>query len=189
MPIRMSGSRISPLALGDLDANDQLLMAQGTEIMGFLANDGLTFARVPGLLEAVSGLVAACYRPGKVDMETKRLLALMSSTAAACVYCQHHNRFGGLKAGIPKELLDSIWEYATAPGFTDAQRVALKVAHHASLHPNQVDDENFAELREYYSEDQCAEIVAVIALFGFLNRWNDTIKTEPENLPGLNPGS
>jgi hypothetical protein len=56
----MSASRISPLALDELDANDRLLMAHGTEIMGFLANDGLTFARVPGLLEAVSGLVAAC---------------------------------------------------------------------------------------------------------------------------------
>jgi hypothetical protein len=27
------------------------------------------------------------------------------------------------------------------------------------------------------------EIVAVIALIGFLNRWNDTIKTELEELP------
>lgn len=73
----------------------------------------------------------------------------MSSSSAACVNCQDHNRFGGLKAGIPEEQLDSIREYAAAPGFSDAQRAALKVAHHASLQPNQVDDENFAELHKY----------------------------------------
>ena len=182
----MTNSRVSPLSLEQLDATEQQLMAQGTDIMGFLANDGLTFARVPGLLGGISGLVAAAFRPGQVDMETKRLVALMSSSAAGCVYCQHHNRFGGLKAGIPAQQLDSVWEYETAAGFSAAQRSALRVAHHAALQPNQVSDDDFAALRQQYSEGQCAEIVAVIALFGFLNRWNDTIKTEPEILPATN---
>ena len=36
--------------------------------------------------------------------------------------------------------------------------------------------------QEHWSDDQAAAIVAVIAMFGFLNRWNDTMATtlEPE---------
>ena len=59
----------------------------------------------------------------------------------------------------------------------------LRVANYSALQPNQVEGRHFEELKEHYTEDEAAEIVAVIALFGFLNRWNDTIKTELEELP------
>lgn len=36
--------------------------------------------------------------------------------------------------------------------------------------PNGVTDEMFAKLREYWSDGHIVEIVAMIALFGFLNR-------------------
>ena len=35
----------------------------------------------------------------------------------------------------------------------------------------------------YYDESEIVEIVATISLFGFLNRWNDTMATELEELP------
>src|SRR5439155_591901 len=48
--------------------------------------------------------------------------------------------------------------------------------------PNDVTDEMFAEMRKHWSENQIVEITAVVAYFGFLNRWNDTMGTplEPE---------
>ena len=36
---------------------------------------------------------------------------------------------------------------------------------------------------EHFDEGQVVEIVATIALFGYLNRWNDTMATELETLP------
>ena len=59
------------------------MMVQGQDLMGFLPNDGLTMARVPGLVEAMLGLVRAANSPGRVDNETKRLVEIMSSAAAA----------------------------------------------------------------------------------------------------------
>ncbi len=44
-------------------------------------------------------------------------------------------------------------------------------------------DEDFAECRRFYSDEQITAIVAVCALFGFLNRWNDTIGTTLEETP------
>lgn len=41
-------------------------------------------------------------------------------------------------------------------------------------------DEMFAELKKHWNEGQIVEIVGVIALFGFLNRWNDTMASPLE---------
>jgi alkylhydroperoxidase family enzyme len=73
-----------------------------------------------------------------------------------------------------------VWEYATSGLFTDAERVALDLAVAASSIPNAASDELFAELGEHWSDEQIVEIMGVIALFGFLNRWNDTFATELE---------
>lgn len=40
-----------------------------------------------------------------------------------------------------------------------------------------------AQLREHFDDDQVVEIVAVIANFGFLNRWNGTMATQLERSP------
>jgi hypothetical protein len=46
-----------------------------------------------------------------------------------------------------------------------------------------VTDADFAELNRHYTDAQIVDIVTVIALFGFLNRFNDTMATELEASP------
>ena len=49
--------------------------------------------------------------------------------------------------------------------------------------PNAATDEMFIELKKHWSEEQIVEIVGVISMFGFLNRWNDTLATPLEDEP------
>ena len=49
--------------------------------------------------------------------------------------------------------------------------------------PNASTPEHFEELRRHFSDEEIVEIVAVISLFGWLNRWNDTMATELEDGP------
>jgi alkylhydroperoxidase family enzyme len=49
--------------------------------------------------------------------------------------------------------------------------------------PNEATDEHFARLRRWYSDEEIVEIVGVIAAFGWLNRWNDTMATTLEDEP------
>ena len=44
--------------------------------------------------------------------------------------------------------------------------------------PNAVTDEIFARVKKYYSTPQIVEMTAVIALFGWQNRLNDTLHTD-----------
>lgn len=56
-------------------------------------------------------------------------------------------------------------------------------AAHAALTPNASTPEHFEALRSHYTERQIVDLVAIIALYGFLNRWNDTMATELEEAP------
>ena len=94
-----------------------------------------------------------------------------------------HTAGGSLRFGIDDKKLAAIWEYRASPLYTEAERVALDFTIEAAAQPNAVTDESFAKLKRNWSEGQIVEIVGVIALFGFLNRWNDTLATPLEEEP------
>lgn len=53
----------------------------------------------------------------------------------------------------------------------------------AAQTPNAVEDEDTAAVKANFGPEGLAEITAVIAFFGFLNRWNDTLATPLEDVP------
>jgi alkylhydroperoxidase family enzyme len=94
-----------------------------------------------------------------------------------------HTAGGALRLGVDEAKLAAIWEYATSPLYSAKERVALDFALAAAAVPNDVTDAMFAELRRHWDDDQVVEIVGVISLFGFMNRWNDTMATPLEEEP------
>jgi hypothetical protein len=78
--------------------------------------------------------------------------------------------------------IDALWEFQTSPLYSEAERAALRVAAGGGHAPPTVTDEDMEELKRHFSEEQVVEIVAVIALFGFNNRWNDIMKTDLEQV-------
>ena len=151
--------------------------------MGFTANDALVMAHNPSLMHAFSSLVGAVYAPGEVSDALKRMVGLMTSSAAGCRYCVGHTTLSSREYGVDSEKLASIWEFETNDQFSDGERAALRVALHAGQSPGGVTDDMFAELARHFSVAGQLEIVAVIAMFGFLNRWNSTLATELESKP------
>lgn len=81
------------------------------------------------------------------------------------------------------EKLAALWEFRTKPLYIEAERVALDYALAAAAVPNDVTDELFGDMRRYWDEDQIVEITDIIAVFGFLNRWDDTKATPLEEEP------
>jgi alkylhydroperoxidase family enzyme len=79
------------------------------------------------------------------------------------------------------EKIRAVWDYETSALFTPAERAALRLAYHAALVPNEATPADFDELKRHFDEGQIVEIVATIALFGYLNRWNDTMATTLED--------
>ena len=94
-----------------------------------------------------------------------------------------HTAGGSLRFGVDEKKLTAVWEYRTSPLYTEAERVALDFAIAAASQPNDVSDELFERMKRHWTEGQIVEIAATVALFGFLNRWNDTMATPLEEEP------
>ena len=83
----------------------------------------------------------------------------------------------------PDDKIAAIWEFETSALFSEAERAALRLAMKASVVPNAAEEDDFGALRKHFNDAEIVEIVASIALFGYLNRWNDTMATELEEVP------
>ena len=152
--------------------------------LGFVPNSILIMQRSPRLAKALAQMTAAVWDPaGEVDRGFKRIIAHVASRAAGCRYCMAHTAGGALHFGVEDKKLAAVWEYQTSPLYSAAERATLDFAVAAASVPNAATDDMFAELRRHWTEQQIVEIVAVVATFGFLNRWNDTMGTPLEAEP------
>lgn len=176
-------SRMAPLGL---DATPELKphfdFFLGT--LGFTPNSVLTMQRKPRLVQAFAQLNAAVMAPdGEVDLGFRRLIGHVASKASGCLYCQAHTLLGAKNFGVAPEKMAAVWNYAQSDLYTPAEKIALDFALAAAAQPNEVTDEMYAELARHWSEGQIVEILGVVAMFGFLNRWNDTMATPLEPIP------
>lgn len=151
------------------------------ETLGFCPNSILTMQRRPSIARAFIGLnMAVMDNQGRVTSALKRLVGYVSSLAAGCRYCQAHTIRAAERYGAHDEQMENIWEYRTHAAFTDAERAALDLALAAGSVPNAVDEGLQARVREHWDDGEIVEILGVIALFGYLNRWNDSMATSLE---------
>jgi uncharacterized peroxidase-related enzyme len=153
------------------------------DTMSFVPNSLFTMARRPEILVAFSELITQIWRSGTVPVGFKPLVAIVASTAAGCRYCQAHETVDAKMRGVDERKIADIWDFDRSPLYSDAERVALRFARDASVVPNAVTPEHFAELRRHWDEGEIVEILAVVGLFGFLNRWNDSMATDLEDVP------
>ena len=152
------------------------------ETLGFCPNSVLTMQRRPAIAQAFINLNKAVMdNQGRVTSELKRLIGYVSSHAAGCQYCQAHTIRAAQRYGGSDERLEAIWEFCSSSLYTDAERAALEFAIAASSIPNAVDDEIASNLHKHWDDGEIVEILGVTALFGYLNRWNDSMGTTLED--------
>ena len=149
--------------------------------LGFTPNSVLTMQRRPEIARAFISLNRAVMaNHGRVTSELKRLVAYLASLTAGCRYCQAHTALAAERFGASTERLEAIWDYASSPLYTEAERAALDLAVAASGIPNGVDEALAQRLRQHWDDGEIVELLAVVALFGYLNRWNDSVGTPIE---------
>ncbi len=149
---------------------------------GFTPNSIRTMARRPSIVKHFMALNQAILYEGTVSEELKMLVSLISSFASGCLYCQSHMANLSHLYNAPDEKIAEIMNYEASEQFTDAERAALDMAYKASQVPNAVTQAEHDELAKHFDEGQVVEIIASIALFGYLNRWNDSMATSLEPL-------
>lgn len=152
-------------------------------MLGFVPRSTLTMARVPGLAPAFQELGRVILTNPAVDRTLMLMVAQVGSTAAGCRYCQAHTGHAAERAGVDEAKVEALWSFETDDRFSDGERAALRLARDAAQVPNATTGGHFDALQEHFDDDQITALVAVISLYGFLNRWNDTMATELEDSP------
>lgn len=152
--------------------------------IGFVPNSARTIARWPALAEGFRGLAAAMRDAvDTLPSGLANLVHLVASQAAGCAYCQAHGAVTTIAHGVPEEKLAAVWEFETSELYEERERAALRVAAAAALSPSAVTDQMMDDLHRLFDEDDVVKVVGVIAISGFMNRWNATAATTLEDLP------
>jgi uncharacterized peroxidase-related enzyme len=169
----------------DHDAEIERLAAFFAGTLGFAPNSVLTMLRRPALARAFTELNRAVMdNHGRVTSELKRLVGHVASRVAGCRYCEAHTiraaeRFGQ-QLGADEQRLAQVWQFRDSDLFTPAEKAALEFACAAASVPGAVDQRISEQLRRHWDDGEIVELTGVVALFGFLNRWNDAMATELE---------
>ncbi|MEO9469710.1 carboxymuconolactone decarboxylase family protein [Parasphingorhabdus sp.] len=173
-----------PQPIENVPPDLQPIMEMARASMGFVPNSFLTMARRPALLQALMPMMGYLVGPGlSIGADLRQMVAYMASYGAGCSYCQAHTSHGAEKNGVAAGKIENLWRYEESDLFTAAEKAALGFAFASGQVPNAVTESHYAALRDHYSEDQILDLAAVVSIFGFLNRWNDTVGTPLEQKP------
>ena len=163
------------------DKETQELVTFFNETLGFCPNSVLTMQKKPHLAQAFVNLNKAVMdNAGSISSEFKRIIAYISSNTAGCRYCQAHTIRAADRYGGEKERLEQAWDFENSSLFSEAEKVALRFTIAASSVPVSTSQELEELLQHHWDETDILEIMSVIALFGYLNRWNDVMGTSLE---------
>ena len=157
------------------------LSAFFNQTLGFTPNSVLTMQRRPEIAKAFIAMnKAVMENHGRVGSELKRLIGHLASANAGCRYCEAHTVLAATRYGASDERLAALWEFRQSPLFSSAEKAALEFAIAAASVPNAVDEGIADALRAHWDEGEIVEMLGVVALLGFLNRWNDSMSTALE---------
>ncbi len=158
-------------------------MERWKKLKGYPPNSWLTMVRKPRVFRAYRELhTAVMIDEGELPKALKFMIAEVVSTAAGDPYCTAHNAENAVEVGgLDTAKLEALHQFETSALFTPAERAALALARAAGSCPPAVTEAHFTEAKRHYSDDGITEIVSVIALLGWLNRWCMTLAVEIED--------
>lgn len=134
--------------------------------------------RWPELMKVFTELVElVMVSPSNLSRQLRSELFTMASLAGGCQHCQAHGAYTLHLMGVDAERIRDIWTFEQSAEFTEAEKAALRLARDGASVPNMVEPSHFAALREHYTDRQVVEMLAVVSLAGWFNRWNNSIAT------------
>src|SRR5437763_5114667 len=86
----------------------------------------------------------------------------------------------GRKRGIPEDKLQAVDRYAEHPAFTVRERTALAWAEMVTISPNDITDEQFADLRRHFTDREIVELTVQAAFENFRARANRALRIEDD---------
>ena len=172
-------SRISKLERSEATPEIAALYDKIYSVRGNVPNMFRTMAHRPEIFSTMMAHFSAVLNTGTVSTKLKELIIVRTSQLNVTPYClaSHTTLARGL--GWTDDQLDHLAEWPQRADFTPAEKAAIRLAETVTLNANALSDEQFDELRTYYSDGEIVELLCSIGLFNYFNRFNDVLQMEP----------
>lgn len=83
---------------------------------------------------------------------------------------------------MPDEKIDALHDYETSPLYAEPERAALAYADAMTVTGRDVSDELFANLREFYTDEQIVELTETIAWENASSKFNRALRIPSQQL-------
>ena len=129
------------------------------------------WAHQPKMLSAMGKFQQAVRNAQGVDERIKNLVELKGAQMIGCEFCVDLGSQICRKSGFSDDELLALPRYRESELFTKRERTALDYAVAVMRTPVEVNDELFARMKEYFSDQQMVEITALLMVVN-LDRFN-----------------
>lgn len=146
---------------------------------GNVPNMFRVMAHRPEIFATMQAHFAAVLNTGTVSTKLKELIIVRTSQVNDTPYCLASHTILARNLGWSDEQLAHLAEWRQRQDFTPAEKAALHLAETVTRDAHAVSDEQFAELRQHYSEGEIVELLCAIGLFNYFNRFNNALQMEP----------
>jgi len=146
---------------------------------GNVPNMFRVMAHRPEIYTTMQAHFAAVLNTGTVSTKLKELIIVRTSQINDTPYCLASHTILARNLGWNDDQLAHLAEWRSRQDFSAAEKAAVRLAETVTRNAHAVSDEQFAELRRYYSEGEIVELLCAIGLFNYFNRFNNALRMEP----------
>ena len=131
-------------------------------------------ANSPKILKEFTELFKTIMNEGKIEPLLKWKIALVVSKTLKCPFCVDVTEKMLKKLGASEEIIRGIEEVS------GEEKEILELVKDVTLDGHLDKPELFEKLKEKFNESQIVEIISVMSLFNYINRFNNTLGILPE---------
>src|ERR1035441_1613509 len=172
-------SRISRLERREVTPEMATLYDKIFALRGNVPNMFRVMAHRPEIFSTMQAHFGAVLSTGTVPIKLKELIIVRTSQVNVTPYCLASHTILDRGLGWTDDQLAHLADWPDRGDFTPAEKAALRLAETVTRDAHAVGDEQFAELRSFYSEGEIVELLCAIGLFNYFNRFNNALRMEP----------
>jgi uncharacterized peroxidase-related enzyme len=172
-------SRISRLDRSEVTPEMAALYDKAFAQRGNVPNMFRVMAHRPEIFATMQAHFAAVLNTGTVSTKLKELVIVRTSQVNVTPYCLASHTLLAKGLGWTDDQLAHLPDWPGREDFTPAEKAALRLAETVTSDAHSLSDEQFAELRSFYTEGEIVELLSAIGLFNYFNRFNNALRMEP----------
>jgi len=162
-------ARVPYLDRNDLPEEHRKIYDKLIAERGAVWNIFRTIAHTPGVLAALLDLSYQLRHRTKLDPQLRELAIMTIGRLTNAEYEFVHHWNMALKLGVPREKLEKLADWETAPVFTDQDRAVIRYAVEATRDVK-VSDAAFNALRSFFDNERIVELTMEVAFYNAIVR-------------------